>query len=525
VATAGLLTAGSALADPTAVAPPAELKPVPLRQFHNGDNYLYTAYWPEAQAVPSYGFTATTQRQIGFVFVNDTADTHPVYRLRQNNTGRYIFSVYQPEIDWMKVNGFTLEGAIGNIYSSQQYGAEELRRYRKPNGWRLAYADQHASLTAAGYQLDGVMGYMLKNHYKVGAYYFGTWDQQTSPQFLDAIENFFGRRDPWGGVRDFHGDPDSPWGPVAQNTQGWSGDWSHLEPSIGYYDDSQVATLEAQIDQAADAGLSYFSFYDYWDNQSWQTQIDTGLKTFLQASNRDRMEFMLSIVLPPDGGSDPQHLKLPMNQFFAAAEAFSQYTTEPNYLTTQDGRPLVFLLDTRGVGDGSILDQNTFTDILRDKIQAKTGLDPYILVHSEYGTEYAEQLDGDGYTCLAIGPGVASGSYAQYRAGIPGYFSHFDSSKPTARCVMSGFDEAPRTGFWVEASAVRRFTDDTKVQFPQALSAVKTSMDGAPMSTVDNYLTVYAWNEWHEGGVIEPNVRDGSYYLDSLKSVFGLTSH
>jgi hypothetical protein len=524
LAGAVLFPAPTAAADPDA-APPAALNPVPLREFKNGANYLYTAYWPEIQSVPNYGFTATTQRQIGFVFARDTDDTYPIYRLRQNSTGRYIFSVYQPEIDRMVSNGFTMEGTIGYLYAGPHYGAQEIRRYRKPDGWRLAYASQHAQLTSAGYSLDGTMGYMLPTYYKVGAYYFGTWDANTSPQFLDAIENYFGRRDPWGGVRDFHGDPDSPWGPVVQNTQGWAGDFSHLKPSIGYYDDSQVHTLETQIDQAASAGLSYFSFYDYWDNQAQTTQIDTGLKTFLQASNRDRMEFMLSIVLPPDGGTDPQHLKLPRSQFALAADSFSEYTTEPNYLRTQDGRPLVFLLDSRGIGDGSIADQNEWTALLRQQIQAKTGVDPYILVHSEYGTEYAEQLDGEGYTCLAIGSGVASGSYNQYWSEIPGYFSHFDSSKPTARCVMSGFDERPRLGFWIQPQDLRRFTDDSRAQFPQALSAVRGSMDSAPMSPIDNLVTVYAWNEWHEGGVIEPNDRDGNYYLDALTSEFQLTWH
>ena len=34
------------------------------------------------------------------------------------------------------------------------------------------------------------------------------------------------------------------------------------------------------------------------------------------------------------------------------------------------------------------------------------------------------------------------------------------------------------------------------------------------------YLTIYAWNEWNEGGIIEPNVSDGSAYLAAVAEVF-----
>ena len=39
---------------------------------------------------------------------------------------------------------------------------------------------------------------------------------------------------------------------------------------------------------------------------------------------------------------------------------------------------------------------------------------------------------------------------------------------------------------------------------------------------VDNMVLVYAWNEWHEGGIIEPNARDGCLYLDIIRDRLSL---
>jgi hypothetical protein len=512
---AGLLSIVEAQAQTTLT----QLKPVPLRELYDqpGQKYLYSANWGEVvSAQNSFGMKMPSARPLGYVFTNAGDATKPIHRLKQAATGNWIISADQGEIDYLTSHGFALEGRTGYVYTSPVNGAKQLNRYTNGKGWRLAYSQP------AGYTLDGPVGYVLPDYYQVGAYYFGAYDgSDPDDLFLQAVKNAFGRfPDPWGGVRDFHGDPDSPWGPVTQNTQGWPGDWSHLKPSIGYYDDSKTATLEAQIDQAASAGLSYFSFYDYWNNQKGAATGDVALNTFLKAANTDRLQFMLSIVIPY-AKDDPQHLMLPVSQFDAAADNYSNYLSKSNYLTTQEDRPIVFMEDGGGIGNGSAADQNTFITLLKQKIKAKTGKDAYIVNHSEHATAF--QVTGDAYGCLNIGQYIQSGSYSQYVANAPTYFTNVDAKgKPMMRCGMSGFDEAPRTGFWEAKSDVRYFKDDTKSQFPAAMNMTLANMKSQPASPIDNFLTMYAWNEWHEGGIIEPNVRDGNYYLDTIKNTFQL---
>jgi len=503
--------------------PPSQLNPVPLRELYTQPNqmYLYSAYWPEISgAQTSYGMKMSSQRPIGYVFAGSSADTTPIYRLQQKATGNWLVTTSQSEeTSLVKSNTFVLQGTIGNIYTSAQGGAQPLNRYTNGRGWRLAYKSQDAAMKAAGYTLDGLMGYMLPTYYQVGAYYFGAYDMNTNPNLLKASQSVYGRTDPWAGVRDFHGDPSTG---VVQNTQGWSGDFSYLKPSQGYYDDSKTSTLVTQINQAADAGLSYFAFYSYWNNQTGSIQYDDALKSFMAASNSSRMKFMITPCIA--NNSPSQYLEVPVSQFSVAASAFAAYTAQPNYLTTQDGRPMIFMCDVRGIGSGSATDVNNFISLLQQAVKAKTGQMPYILQESEYGLPAAAQYTGDAYSCLNIGGYVASGSYSNYINDMNNYFSAFDATgKPMMRCAMSGFNEAPRTNLFMPKSSVQYFKDDTKSQFPGALNATLKSMQSQSASPVDNYMTLYAWNEWHEGGIIEPNVRDGSYYLQNIQAVFGLT--
>lgn len=164
--------------------------------------------------------------------------------------------------------------------------------------------------------------------------------------------------------------------------------------------------------------------------------------------------------------------------------------------------------------------------MLRADVEADTGKDPYILINSDFsGPEETRQLAGDAYTCINIGRYVVSGSYREYIEKQAEYFSAFDAIRPTMRCAMSGFDERPRTGIYFPAgqpSQARYFKDDTKAEFPEAMESTRRDMEGEPATVVDNDLTVYAWNEWAEGGHIEPNVRDHAYYLEALQRIFGL---
>jgi hypothetical protein len=57
--------------------------------------------------------------------------------------------------------------------------------------------------------------------------------------------------------------------------------------------------------------------------------------------------------------------------------------------------------------------------------------------------------------------------------------------------------------------------------FSNHLSTVKTYLDGHSNETAKCTI-IYAWNEWGEGGIIEPAYTLGYTRLDTIQAVFGL---
>ncbi len=89
---------------------------------------------------------------------------------------------------------------------------------------------------------------------------------------------------------------------------------------------------------------------------------------------------------------------------------------------------------------------------------------------------------------------------------------------------MARYDERPRYPWLVpNVNDVTYASDWNFTRYTQAVGNALTDIQqSARISPVDNFLLVYAWNEWEEGGHIEPNVRDGCRYLDILQQQLSL---
>ena len=151
----------------------------------------------------------------------------------------------------------------------------------------------------------------------VGVYYFEGWYNDTPgaiAAFANAeLRNDFPQREPiWGGGL-------------------WRGD--------------TVQIMEQQIDLAADHGLAFFSFDWYWYGSPEATEndgINSGLKNFMLASNRDRMKFNINIVDAPPTTIDSDA------EWQQVADMLLPYLTDSQYLRV-GGNPLITNFNAAGM--------------------------------------------------------------------------------------------------------------------------------------------------------------------------------
>jgi len=361
--------------------------------------------------------------------------------------------------------------------------------------------------------------------YVVGAYYFGLFSP-SGTQSIEGSERVHGRKgDWWGGVSDFYGKEKG----IPADRRGWTGDFSELKPAIGYYDQRDVATLEQHIRQASDAGLSFFSFYWYWSNRKGGDRLPEALDSFRKARNPAKLKFNLSLYAHPwddDMAIDPAKADAPIAKLVS-------YFADPNYLKLPDGRPVFAIGDLRNLrGPGNekcgttacfVAATERFIAQLKVATKAKLGVEPFVQMQPGPGWEQVKAADGA--TCLLPPVDVRGGTpYPKLTESV--FAPWVRPGKPVSPCMMQNFDERPRQDVQIaERSAVRYFTGKTDAAFRANLEAAKRfsdesfAKDGSPASRI---VYLYAWNEWHEGGILEPNVTTGARDLNIVTDVFQL---
>jgi hypothetical protein len=386
-----------------------------------------------------------------------------------------------------------------------------------------------------------------QDDYKIGVYYFGVWSQEGSNIAGSTIwrdGTSIINTDPWAGALDYYnGENIHP--AFAHNPD----EFNNRKPAIGWYDDRQIDTLETHIKQAKANGIDYFNFYWYW-NDVEHIEKDRGIPTFFNARNRDDIEFAISIASHPWGV-----LSIPNSDFDQVVDRLvNQYISKNNYLKTLDGRPLIFLLDYRGIGDLEMPESNSFEDFdaseiaekisqielfiekLRDKVKSVTGLEPYISLDLQANASNFHPWDvqgGDALSCLAYGTLAIEGGerkLTKYKDALVGFlgWAANQTYRPVIPCMMSDFNEKPRaimTNPQNSADDLRFVTDWTPENLANVIANVKTFSDGLNSSPVNGYINIYSWNEWREGGnVVEPNTDFGNRVAASLAQGFGLTT-
>lgn len=312
----------------------------------------------------------------------------------------------------------------------------------------------------------------------------------------------------------------------------------HQQPKVplwGYEDESDPAVMARKIDAAADHGITAFLFDWYWDSEgpTLHRALEAG---FLQAPNSDRLSFALMWA---------NHWEIGREAFDAATGYIvERYLSHPAHWTIE-GRPYfsIYELMTLVKGLGGIEATVEALDAFRAQVRRACGRELHLNavlwgVREQPGAlpldqqrELLARCRVDSLTSYVWIhhtqlPHFPATPYAAYAAEAPATWERIAREYPLPYHpnVTMGWDPSSRTDQsapFVEGPypATAVLVDNTPEAFEGALGQARDFLDRERAS--QPILTLYAWNEWAEGGYLEPDTAWGMGYLHAIARAFG----
>jgi arylsulfatase A-like enzyme len=357
------------------------------------------------------------------------------------------------------------------------------------------------------------------NQTQVAAYYFPNWHRpskdHTGPNFAE-------------------------WGFIPRATPRFEGHQQPKHPVWGIEDEADPVVMAKKIATAADHGLSAFLFCWYYHEQGGY--LDRALNEgYLQAANKMRLPFAL-MWANHDVNTQPFRKGAVTREVFDRMTdlLITRYFKDPAYWRI-DGRcyfsiyqPMTFIQ-----GMGGMTEARAALDAFRKRAADAGCGEPHLnLIDFELhkqpdAMKPVRDLGADSVTSYVWIHDPAAWAALKFPSSDfepvrSAYFATWDKWwSRTGRHfpnVTMGWDPTPRlqpdqphTGKMYPDTAV--MTGNTPGRFKSALQDAKTRADKLPEGR--RIVTLYAWNEWTEGGYLEPEATTGMKYLEAVRKVFG----
>jgi hypothetical protein len=314
---------------------------------------------------------------------------------------------------------------------------------------------------------------------------------------------------------------------------GWPGfQWtSQQEPLLGFYNDLDVTVLDQQINWMADAGLD-FVLYDWYTAAS-----NSSLEVFRQAPSRQRVDYALLWANHQTGDTDSGIVES-VAEWDSLVDRWIDYMADANYLHV-DGLPVLYIFNCE------LLKQSAWalfptehpgysTDQMLDRARQRARAAGLPGIYFVLAVE-ANQYWMDDFAPKAQVEALSAYNYHAYPNELPFSHSyqeldqayrnqwryilnHTTSDQPYFVPLTAGWDKRPWGG-----SASDPAHD---LCTPVDVGEFKAHLEAAYDKLTDWNLTrgigvIFAWNEFGEGGYIEPTVGRGDAYLAAVRQVFG----
>lgn len=341
--------------------------------------------------------------------------------------------------------------------------------------------------------------------YRIGVYYFPAWGKNS--KYWNDLMGLPGSRSPGRA-------------------------WPDREPLLGFkYDGNSPAIMQQHIQWAADYAIDFFVFEWWWTDEGKPRTVtlkgvpstEAAIHNYLKAPNRHRLKFCLIWCNP--------WMPIPCTrEIFRKAVAYwlEHFFNNPQYLTI-DGQPVVFIFVPYKLHQGARASGTTVKAYLTEarKMAVQKGFKGiyFVACANAIENQVMKHIPNQGYSAIS-GFHYARGFSGKYERGglcssyaelLAGYQESWNwilhhSSLPYLIPMSAGLDRRP----W----AIQRVCASTPESFKTMLRAGKEIMDRYPIKT-KRIGVICAWNEFGEGGYIEPTKKWGFQYLEKIKQVFG----
>lgn len=325
---------------------------------------------------------------------------------------------------------------------------------------------------------------------QLGAYYFDGWTGQTPMHMPKALIDSFPEREPvWG--------------------------WLTSSPRV----------MHDQIDAAADAGLSFFSFCWYYPtNNAGNFRNDPknhALDLYRQATNKNRLNYCLLVA-------NHQGYLLGPKDWNIVSKAWLELFREPTYLRVND-RPLLifFSLSTLVSQFGTTQAVRQAFDSLRTaavaaglpgvSIAACTSPNPGALKQAEECG--FDVLTGYNYHSAGFAPNVTENPIDSMATASWRLWQKFQESPvPYIPTVTLNWDPRPWTNLNKSYRTSPRYTGFSSNSVYKDVQMARKWIASNPGKTPKERIALlYAWNEYGEGAWLTPSRTAKDNPLDGIK--------
>lgn len=320
----------------------------------------------------------------------------------------------------------------------------------------------------------------------------------------------------------------------------------HKQPKIprdlGFYDLRVPETREKQAYFAKKAGIEGFCYWHYWFgngkrllNRPFDEVVATGKPDFpfclgwanhswkrktWTAEGKDQM--LIEQLYP---GVDDY-----VNHFNTMLPAFK----DKRYMKHDDGRLIFLIWDAIGFNDAKVFFE-TWNKLAKDN-----GLKGFFFIGFTYVKEKREEILKKGYDAVCIDliqehykyvpiynkifrkiknilhlwtPKI--NSYTNYSRECINYFKQLNKNE--IPCILPNWDHSPRSR--QNASILIGCSPQKFINLLKQTIEIQNKKDDSSRK----YVFIKSWNEWGEGNYLEPDIENGTSYIDALEKFFNNT--